>query len=305
MSDPWASASGERPSGWPRGTGLLVVGHGTTDEEGAAECRTVGRMVSELLAGVPTALCFLELCEPSIEEGLAMLRRHGCREVVVAPLLLFAAGHAKRDVPTAVRTSAAHHGLVAREAGVLGLHEDLVRCSRSRLQEAAREADRAFMVFVGRGASDPTACPQMTEFARLVLAELGGGDREGSSWEGGEWNVGSVEDRSFGVGFVAAARPTLDEALEAAARDDLGCTRGFVGPLSGTGARQEGEAARVVVVHPHLLFKGHVEQQVAARVERARLDHPHIDWRVSRRLGADPLVARAVVGRALEAVARG
>jgi len=50
------------------------------------------------------------------------------------------------------------------------------------------------------------------------------------------------------VGFVAAARPTVDEALDRAA----------------------GGGRRRVLVQPHLLFRGHVEDQVAAAVAGPR-----------------------------------
>jgi sirohydrochlorin ferrochelatase len=71
----------------------------------------------------------------------------------------------------------------------------------------------------------------------------------------------------------------LDEAIEAAAR----------------------RRPRRVIVQPHLLFGGHVENQVTEAVTRARLAHPRIEWIQSPRLGADGLVARALVDRALEA----
>lgn len=296
MSESRICAGGGLAPAWPAETGLLVVGHGTADAEGAGECRAVGRLVADLLPEAAAAMAFLELCEPSIEDGIALLRSRGCREVVVAPLLLFAAGHARQDVPAAVRSAAARHGLVARQAGVLGLHADLARCARARLAEAAVGATGPIRtVFVGRGASDPTVPAQLAAFGRLVLAADGApGD-------------GRREEERFGIGFVAAARPTLDEALESAAAGWSGAanpasSRAAGGGMPGTDAFFRTQAApRTVLVHPHLLFRGHVEEQVSVRVERARRDHPEIEWRVSRRLGADPLVARAVIQRALEA----
>jgi sirohydrochlorin cobaltochelatase len=247
-------------------------------------------MVAELLPEAAVAMAFLELCEPVIEDGIARLRDQGCREVVVAPLLLFAAGHARQDVPAAVREAADRHGLAARQADVLGLHADLVRCARRRLQEAADGAvGPVRTVFVGRGASDPTVPSQMAAFGRLVLAGPRGGEESADSGPG------------FGIGFVAAARPTLDEAMEAAASAGGGESPFGSADASACGhARRSASPPRTVVVHPHLLFRGHVEAQVAARVEQARRDHPGVAWRVSRRLGADPLVARAVIDRALE-----
>jgi sirohydrochlorin ferrochelatase len=94
-------------------------------------------------------------------------------------------------------------------------------------------------------------------------------------------SVGSDRDQCRGIelGFVAAARPTLDEAL-AAARDS-----------AESGVRR-------VVVQPHLLFRGHVEEQVTGAVDRARHAAPHLEWVQAARLGADALVARALLAKA-------
>jgi len=56
-------------------------------------------------------------------------------------------------------------------------------------------------------------------------------------------------------------------------------------------------------VQPHLLFRGHVEEQVAAAVARARERHPAVEWLVAARLGAEPEVAEALVARIAEAIA--
>ena len=53
-----------------------------------------------------------------------------------------------------------------------------------------------------------------------------------------------------------------------------------------------------VVVQPHLLFRGHVEEQVEAAIRQARTAHPEVEWVQVRRLGAADRVARALVERA-------
>ncbi len=246
--------------------GVLIVGHGTTSGVGAEECRRVAAMAAELLPGHRVELGFLELIEPSIDEAVAALAAAGCREAVVVPILLFAAGHARRDVPEAVLRAVEARGIAVRQADVIGCHEAVVELARLRHREAVAgrpPAARTRIMVVGRGSSDPTAESQLRGFAESAFADAAGGAA------------------AIGLGFVAAARPTLDEAITAAA---------------------EGGEGRVVV-HPHLLFHGHVETQVAERVERARREHPSIDWVVVGRLGADHRVATALVERAREALA--
>lgn len=254
-------------------TGVLIVGHGTTSEVGAEECRRVARQAAGRLTGRPVFLGFLELTSPSIEDAMAGIAAAGCREVVVVPVLLFSAGHARRDVPEEVRRAAETHGISVRQADVIGCHDAVVELARVRHTEAAggRPADgQTRTVMVGRGSSEPTAAAQLRDFADRVFAVAGRGDATD-----GEPAAGSV-----GLGFVAAARPTLDEAIAAAAA---------AGP-------------RRVIIHPHLLFHGHVEAQVAGRIDRARREHQGIEWVVVGRLGADTRVAEALADRAMEAI---
>jgi len=252
-----------------RGRGILVVGHGTADPVGADETRRVAEQVGALLPGVPVALGFLEVIGPSIAESLADLAAAGCGEVVAAPLLLFAAGHAKRDVPEAMQAAATACGLAVRQAEPFGCHWAIASLARRRRQEAVATGtfgpEATTLVMVGRGSSDPTAAAQLAAFTRATLA-------------------GEPPPRRVLSGFVAAARPPLPEALAAAAD-----------PLD--------KGVRRILVQPHLLFRGHVEEQVAAAVEAARRTWPGLEWVQVGRLGPDPLVALAVVDRARAAFA--
>jgi len=247
----------------PAGCGLMVVGHGTADPLGAGETHCLTAGVAAAVPMVPVALGFLEVIGPSIGDALAQLRAAGCHEVVAAPLLLFAAGHAKRDVPAAIAEAAGRLGLTVRQADPLGMHPAMVHLARERRRQAiAAAVDRppaeTVLVMVGRGSSDPSTPAQLEAFTRLSLA-------------------GEPPPARVLMGFVAAARPTVSEALATAAIEP---------------------GVRRVLVQPHLLFHGHVEEQVTAAVAEARRARPDIEWLQVERLGPDPLVAQAVVERA-------
>lgn len=271
-----ASVTGGRPE--RRTRGVVVVGHGTADPVGAEETRQVAALVAGLLPEMPVELGFLEVIGPSIGEALERLAERGCGEVVAAPLLLFTAGHARRDVPEAVRDGAAKAGLVVRQSAALGRHPAILALARSRRQEALRRlepvpAEHTVLLMIGRGSSDPTAHRQLHDFA-LATCPV----------ESEPATYARIE-----LGFVAAARPTLAEAVANAA---------------GGGGSGEDSAVRRVIVQPHLLFRGHVEEQVTSAVDRGRREHPAIEWVQVERLGADPLVARAVVDHAAAVMAR-
>ena len=254
-----------RPAGRPvvrplraaAGLGVLVVGHGTADPVGERETRQVAALVAGLLPDVPVELGFLEVIGPTAGEAVVRLAERGCRGIVVAPLLLFSAGHATHDVPAAVLGPAAQAGLWVRQTQPLGIHPAVVAASRHRRAEAVAGLEpvpvaETVLLMVGRGSSDPTALEQLDAFARATAPD-----------------TGRIE-----LGFVAAAQPALPEAIAAAA---AGASR--------------------VIVQPHLLFRGHVEVQVSEAVEAARRTHEGLQWVQVGRLGPDRLVAEAVVDR--------
>ncbi len=286
--------SGERPLDRARAAfgpsrGILVVGHGTADPTGAEETRQIARIVAGLLPGVPVELGFLEVIGPSIAESLLRLAARGCRDVVAAPLLLFTAGHARKDVPEAVRDGARAAGVTCRQSEALGCHENIVALSRQRRREAVDSLapvalESTALVMVGRGSSDPGAFRQLEEFTAAAL---------GSEPES---RPARVE-----LGFVAAARPSLAEAVAAAAAGVPDARRAE--KAAAASLREDG--VRRIILQPHLLFRGHVQDQVSAAVAAGRVAHPEIEWVQVERLGADPLVAEAVVERAAEAVAWG
>jgi sirohydrochlorin cobaltochelatase len=280
--------------GWRAGRtrGVVVVGHGTADPVGAEETRQIAALVAGMLPNVPVELGFLEVIGPSIGEALERLAARGCTEVVAAPLLLFTAGHARRDVPEAVREGAMRAGLVVRQADALGCHPDIVALTQQRRREALAPLapvpeENTVLLMIGRGSSDPTAHRQLHDFAVASCQD----QNQDKHQEQDKLNVPAESSRPcrsrIELGFVAAARPTLDEAIVNAA--------GGVGAGSSDG---NGVSVRRVVVQPHLLFRGHVEEQVNAAVDRGRREHPGIEWVQVQRLGADRLVAQTLIDRA-------
>jgi sirohydrochlorin cobaltochelatase len=268
MNAPETPVAETTRASWPAGCGLVVVGHGTADPGGAAETRATAGLAAGLLPGVPVGIGFLEIAAPSIETAVARLAGRGCRELVAAPLLLFTAGHARRDVPEALAAAASRAGLAVRQADPLGCRAEIVSLSARRRDEAlagrrAVAPGGTALVMIGRGSSDPTAAEQFGTFAALSAG------------------AGGVPCGRVSIGFAAAARPGIDEALAAAADPALGAER--------------------VVVQPHLLFRGHVLDQVAAAVNRWRAARADIEWLEVERLGADRAVAEALVAGAAAA----
>ena len=156
---------------------ILLCGHGTTAPDALAG---FGRFVETLRAKLPgrrVEHAFLELVDPSFASALAALHRDGVRDVIALPVLLFTAGHIKRDIPAALAAARAPlPGLRLRLARPLGLSPAVVetacRVAAAALPPTQDRADTVLLL-VGRGTSDPFANADAAKLARLVVERLG------------------------------------------------------------------------------------------------------------------------------------
>jgi sirohydrochlorin ferrochelatase len=101
------------------------------------------------------------------------LARQGIREVVVVPLLLTAAYHAKVDLPGLLARAALDHPQLAiRQAEVLGPHPLLFELVRRRLAEAGVEPGMS-VVLGAVGTSDAGANAELADVAASLGATIG------------------------------------------------------------------------------------------------------------------------------------
>jgi sirohydrochlorin cobaltochelatase len=240
--------------------GLLIVGHGTRDVEGRAEFLALAELAARQCPERLVEACFLELAEPNIEAAVARLVERGLgTRLTVAPLLLFAAGHANHDIPEAVSHAVRNYpGLATWQAAHLGCSSSLVELSRQRYLEACRKAPsvddgETLLLMVGRGSRDPSANSEFAQFARL-------------RWE--THPVGWLE-----TCYTAMTEPSLEHALRISARLPF----------------------RRVVVQPHLLFRGELVSRIGKTVADFARCHPDIEWLTTAHLGPDALVAAAML----------
>lgn len=258
-----AAAAAARGAGLDPPPALLLVGHGSESAEGVGEFATLAGRVRALAPGLPVGTGFIELAPPPIAAAVAELVASGSGQVVVIPLVLLGAGHAKTDVPASVNLARRDFpGTRFVYGAPLGIHPDLLAVVDDRLAEAVPAAERAgtAVVVVGRGSSDPDANADLHKVARLL-------------WEGRDWPL--VEPA-----FVSITGPRVPEALERCRR--LG--------------------ARRIVVVPYFLFTGVLERRIHAEAGAFAADHPQVAVKVAGYLGADDRVARLALARYDEAV---
>lgn len=248
----------------PRHRGVLLVGHGTRDPNGTREFFQLASVLSERLAPIAVEASLLEFQHPTIPEAWERLVTRGVKQVRVAPLLLFAAGHARGDIPEMVFACAAMTPEIGySQSDPLSRAPSIVELLAERIVQAAQRTRLSIdasvaLVMVGRGSYDPCAKADMLLLGEIVAHRLG--------------------FETHGVGFYAMADPRLPETLDRIARRP---------------------GIRSVIVQPHLLFQGRLYDAIVQQVEQASGRHPDVRFVVGDYLGPTIQVADAVARRVL------
>jgi sirohydrochlorin cobaltochelatase len=245
--------------------GVMVCGHGSRDEGAVSEFASVAKGIAARLPQYQVESGFLEFATPIIRDGLDKLRKSGHNHILAVPGMLFAAGHAKNDIPSVLnRYAAEHEGLTISYGRELGIDLKMVRAAGERIKEALALAKddvplhETMLVVVGRGASDPDANSNVTKVMRLL-------------WEG--LGFGWGETVYSGVTF-----PLVEPGLEHAAR--LGYKR--------------------IVVFPYFLFTGILVNRIYDYTDKVAAAHPDIEFIKAPYLNDHPLVLDCFADRVEE-----
>ncbi|MCH6587874.1 MAG: sirohydrochlorin chelatase [Proteobacteria bacterium] len=245
--------------------GVMVCGHGSRDVEAIREFEAVARGIRERLPQYDVESGFLEFAQPIIREGLDKLRARQVTEILAVPGMLFAAGHAKNDIPSVLATYEAQHPEVKIHYGrELAIDDKLLSAAGARIREAVERAgdriavEETLLVVVGRGASDPDANSNVAKVMRML-------------WEG--FGFGWGETAYSGVTF-----PLVAPALEHAAK--LGYRR--------------------IVVFPYFLFTGVLVKRIYAHTDLVAERHPEIEFVKAPYLNDHPLVLDSFAERVEE-----
>ena len=150
---------------------LIALAHGSRDPRSAATVTALVQEVRNQRPDLRVAEAFLELSSPSFHDVVDALVREGHDEIVVVPLLLTEAYHAKVDVPSVVAEAAERHPAVKlRATAVLGHEARFLEIIDQRLRDALRKArvrELDALVLAAAGSSDPLANASVARLARL------------------------------------------------------------------------------------------------------------------------------------------
>jgi sirohydrochlorin ferrochelatase len=171
-------------------TTLVLTAHGSKDPRSAANARAVAGLLERMRPGLDVRVAFCEQNSPGLVHVLTGLR--GTRGVVVTPLLLADAYHARVDIPRQIARSGGGHRV--RQADVLGEDDRLVSVLRERLTGlgVCGFDDTVGVLVVAIGSSDPAANARTARVAPQLAA--------GTQWAGAT------------TAFATRPEPSLAEA---------------------------------------------------------------------------------------------
>jgi sirohydrochlorin cobaltochelatase len=254
--------------------GVLICGHGSRNRQAVGEFAQLAEGLRAKLPGVPVEYGYLEFARPILRDGLESLQAQGVKRVLAVPGMLFAAGHAKNDIPSVLNTFSAESGLRIDYGRELGVDLSMIQAAGARIREALDASDAAvagrgeapvplsdtLLVVVGRGSSDPDANSNVSKVARMLVEGFGFG-----------WG----ETVYSGVTF-----PLVEPGLRHAVK--LGFRR--------------------IVVFPYFLFSGVLVSRIRQHTQLVAADHPELEFLEASYLGDHPLVINTFLERVQEVV---
>lgn len=227
---------------------ILLVGHGSREPAGNREVETFAAQWRTQHADWRIELCFIEFAEVLLDAGLDRAAANA-RHVIVAPLILNAAGHVKMEIPAHIATARQRHPatefIYARH---LGACDSMLDILKRRLREAMTTMDMpdpktTGVILLGRGSSDRVANGEMAKLARWLYEEGG--------------------HELVDVAFTGITHPRLETAVQRQTR--LGMTQ--------------------IAVLPYYLFTGTLVERIQRQVARLRTQYPQVSFGLGRHLG--------------------
>lgn len=246
---------------------LLLIGHGSRDADGRQGLLDFAEAYQALDRSRPVIPCFLELTEPSIQQGVDQCVEQGYTELSALPILLFAARHNKFDVTNELDRARQRHPQITFHYGRhFGITPGILDLWRSRLSELDQpqwnphgisRADTV-VLFVGRGSSDPDANGDVYKLARML-------------WEGSDYHTTEVC-------FIGITHPRLEEGFRRAR---------LYNP-------------KRIIVLPHFLFTGALVKKIVTITAQQQEQHPDISMICLPEMGLHPHLFQILREREIE-----
>lgn len=229
-------------------TTLLLVGHGSRDENGNREIEEFANHWQEKNPQWHIEVCFIEFAKVLLDQGLDNAAENSDK-VIVIPLILNAAGHVKMEIPEHIQEARLRHPKVEFVfAKHLGASETILKLLKRNLTTAMTslfvpDPKNTGVIVLGRGSSDRVANGEVAKMARWL-------------WEESHHEL-------VDIAFTGITFPRLETVVQ----------------------RQITLGMKQIVILPYYLFTGTLVKRITQQFSRLQQQYPTVSFALSDYLG--------------------
>ncbi|MBF0219756.1 MAG: sirohydrochlorin chelatase [Gammaproteobacteria bacterium] len=246
-------------------TTILLVGHGSRNQCGNREIDTIGEQWRLRHPDWRIELCFIELADRLLDEGLAAAAA-GSQRVVVVPLILNAAGHVKMEIPHHIAKARLRFPEVAFSyARHLGASDAVLKILKRQLHKVMDGLDRpdpktTGLILLGRGSSDRLANGEMAKMGR--------------------WLYEISQHELVDIAFTGITYPRLEQVVQ----------------------RQVKLEMTQIVILPYYLFTGVLIERIGRQHHHLQQQYPQIRFALGNYFGFEEEIFQLLDQRVAEVV---
>ncbi|MEN1938351.1 sirohydrochlorin chelatase [Paenibacillus sp. 102] len=152
--------------------GIVYIGHGSRLQEGNEQFIHFVRSVIKERSESIQKIGFLELTTPTVQDAIVEAIRDGATEVLIVPVLLFAAAHYKCDVPFEIeKIKKLYPHIAFSVVPPFSTHPLMIELVVKRIREAM-PMQNSEILLVGRGSSDSQPIHELKQIGAAVEQRL-------------------------------------------------------------------------------------------------------------------------------------
>ncbi|HEK9102784.1 TPA: sirohydrochlorin chelatase [Bacillus pseudomycoides] len=152
--------------------GIVYMGHGSRLHEGNEQFIHFVKSVIKERSESIQKIGFLELTTPTVQDAIVAAIQDGATEVLLVPVLLFAAAHYKRDVPFEIeKIKKLYPHITFSVVPPFSTHPLMIELVVKRIREAM-PMQNSEILLVGRGSSDSQPIHELKQIGAAVEQRL-------------------------------------------------------------------------------------------------------------------------------------
>ena len=244
--------------------GILFCGHGSRRKSGTEAFKELISILKKRYSDYEVDYGFLEFNHPIYEAAVERMYRKGIRKIYALPVILFAGGHAKNDIPYELNTIQTRYVdltiIMGRPIGASTFLLDLSKKILTQKESELPKIDRkeTCLIVVGRGTTDPDSNSDVHKLCSML-------------WEGMGYGFATV-------GYSGTTYPSVAEVLQMT--EKLGFKR--------------------TMVIPFFFFTGVLLERIYEAIDK-HASHSTSEYIHTRAFGTDEYILKAFDERLTEA----